>query len=101
MGEDQINSILGEIVEGGTGRNDVAEEGMILFDPGLLGRGMRITEEEGRFLAAIAIIFKREHIRELAAVVGEDNGKQRTKGDVFFQQAHLEIVNGSSRQYAR
>ena len=57
---------------------------MILFNSGLLGRGMRITEEERRFLAAAAILFKREHIRELTAVVGKDNGEQRSERETFL-----------------
>ena len=38
MGEDQIDRLLGEVVERGTLRNDVTKEGVVLFDLRLLGR---------------------------------------------------------------
>lgn len=95
MGEDQINGILGEIVEGRAGRNDIPEEGVILLDPGLLGRGMRITEEEGGFLIAVAVVLECKDIRELAAVVSEDDGEKRGKGEAVIQQTRLKVANGS------
>ena len=87
--------MLGEIIEGRAGGNDIPEEGVILLDPGLLGRGMRITEEEGRFLNAVIVVLESKHIREFAAVVGEDDGEQRGKGDAVIQQTCLELANGS------
>ena len=69
MGEDQIDSLLGEVIEGGTLRNDVAKKGVVLFDLRLLGRTHGVTEEQGDFTIALVIVLKGEDISELSAIV--------------------------------
>lgn len=90
MGEDQIDRLLGEIVEGRSFGNDVAEKGVVLLDVRLLGRTHGVAEEQRDFTIAVVIVFKGKNISELSTVVAQKDIKQRRDGDTFDTKLILE-----------
>ena len=94
MRENEINSVLGEIIERRTRGDDVTEESMILFDPGFLRRRMGITEEEGRFLDTVEIVFEGKDIGEFAAIISKDYGEDGGEGKAGAGEAGFEIADG-------
>ena len=79
MGKDEIDILLGETVEGSTLRNDIPEEGVVLFHSGFLGRTVGITEEKLCLPGTVRRIHKGMDIGELAAVVRQDQREKRTE----------------------
>ena len=89
MGEDQINRLLSEVIEGGTLRNDVAEKCVVLFDLRLLGRTHGVAEEQRDFTIALVIVLKGEYIRKLSAIIAQKYIKQRRNGDTRLTKSIL------------
>lgn len=58
MGEDEVHRLLRKIIKGRPFRNDVAEEGVVLLDEGLLGRAHRVAVEQGDFLLPLPVVLK-------------------------------------------
>lgn len=94
MRENEINSVLGEIVEGRARGNDVSEEGVILFNPGLLRRHVGITEEERRLLDTVEVVFEGKDIGEFAAIIGKDYGEDGGEGKADAGEAGFEVADG-------
>jgi len=69
VGEDQVDSILCELVKGGALGNDVSEKRMIFLDVGLLGGLGGVTEEQVRFFVAAQVVFNGRYIGKFTAVV--------------------------------
>ena len=76
MGKDEVDILLGETVEGSTFRNDIPEEGVVLFHSGFLGRTVGITEEKLGFPGTVRSVHEGMDIGELAAVIRQDQRKE-------------------------
>lgn len=58
MREDQVDCILGKVIETFALWDNVAKEGVILFDFGFLVSFIWVTEEQFSFFYTIQVIFK-------------------------------------------
>ena len=91
--ENPVDGILREVVEGSALWNNRPEQGVIILHMGLLVRRIGVTEEDERLLLSVGGVFKIEDIAELAAVVGEQNRKEITKGKAEAVQLFFERLN--------
>lgn len=89
MAHDQPCIILGKVVHAPSFRNDVTDELMVLFDPALLVRDVRITVEDKSPAPAFIILFNGPWILELRSVVGEydpESLHENTPSKLFIQE---------------
>ena len=70
-----VDICLREIVKGMPLGKDIAKEGVVLFDSGFLSGLVRIAEEEMSFLFTRQANFNGRSVRELRAIIGENDGK--------------------------
>ena len=63
---------------------------MILLNLRLLRRTHRVAEKQRNFFIALIVILKRKNIRELAAIVTQENSKQIGNGNAGITQKGLQ-----------
>ena len=83
MREDEIYCFLGEVIERFSLWNNISEQGMVLLYLRFLAGLHRIAKEQMQFLLSIRIVFKGKDIRELSAVIREDNREQSGRRIAF------------------
>ncbi len=89
VAHDQPCIIWGKVVHAPSFRNDVTDKLMVLFDPALLVRDVRITVEDKGPAPALIIFFNGPGILELRPVVGEYDQErlhENTPSKLFIQE---------------